>query len=100
MDCSTKIDSGTMGQISQALISVKNIYHIPNIILGIWYIFFTETSACVKYLKKKKKKNMGQHVKISQIHNDFATTFKVQDQINLEINCQTAPYIAGGSKID
>ena len=32
---------------TQALVSVKNIYHIPHIIiLGIWYIFFTDTSAC------------------------------------------------------
>ena len=63
------------------------------------YIFYRNKCLC-QISKKKKKKNMGQHVKISQIHNDFATTFKVQDQINLEINCQTAPYIAGGSKID
>jgi hypothetical protein len=48
----------------------------------------------------KNNQNMDQYVKISQIHNDLATIFKVQDQINLEINCQTAPYIAGGSKID
>lgn len=48
----------------------------------------------------KNNQNMDQYVKISQIHNDLATIFKVQDQINLEINRQTAPYIARGSKID